>query len=540
MIPLPSLLLGASLVGTSTAGVVQGDDTGLDAVYAPRRVAVLVGVQDYGDPELAGLRFPVKDARDLGSALEDPLIGDFDRVVVVEGARATTRQGILDALAIATSDLQRDDTFVLYMSGHGTLTLDPTEGSRLWFLPSDGHLDRPEQSGLAVAELEELVNELPARRRVLILDTCHNGRSDSKSALAGNTAALLEGFRGEPPAPRNLREVSESEARLYAAQYYQPAMEDPALENGVYTHFLLRALTDQAEAADLDRDGLVDVAEAHDFARDRTIAHTGGMQVPRAEYRIVGREEIYLSGDPQRRSRAEKALLSACDQILARARLLVDGVPRGAMPGLTAIEPGRHEIEIQSEDGEVLARRTLTFEAGTTLPLESLFEDRDRSRVGLTLGSVARFGSGTASFHRLAPELELTWIDPVRTPAWLRLEAHARLDAAAGPVPEQAEGTSVLGAFGALGGSLGVGGEGFTLGPLLEGVAVGRSFTNETGQHRQGQLTWAGGGRALYTQPLGRVELMVRVDSRYTPLTVADERAGLWHHGVAVGVTSAP
>ena len=84
---------------------------------------------------------------------------------------------------------------------------------------------------------------------------------------------------------------------------------------------------------------LVDVAEAHDFARDRTMQHTGGIQVPRAEYRIVGREEIYLAGNPLERSAAEQALLSACDQLLAQARLLVDGIPRGEFPGLLAVQP---------------------------------------------------------------------------------------------------------------------------------------------------------------------------------------------------------
>ena len=127
------------------------------------------------------------------------------------------------------------------------------------------------------------------------MDTCHNGRSDSKSAVNEPTASMLQSMRGDPPAPRDLRQVSESEARLFAAQYYQPAMEDPNLENGVYTHFLIQSMTEQREAADLNRDGLVDVTEAHDYARDYTIRHTGGMQVPRAEYRIVGKEEIYFT-----------------------------------------------------------------------------------------------------------------------------------------------------------------------------------------------------------------------------------------------------
>ena len=104
-------------------------------------MAVLVGVQDYQDPELNGLRFAEKDAR-LGASprLE---AGGFDRVIVVDGMEATTAKGIEQAIAQASADLQRDDTFVLYLSGHGTLTVDPIEGSQLWFLPSDGALELP-------------------------------------------------------------------------------------------------------------------------------------------------------------------------------------------------------------------------------------------------------------------------------------------------------------------------------------------------------------------------------------------------------------
>ena len=155
-----------SFVATAQAGVVKGDPAGLDSVYAARRVAVLVGVQEYADPALQGLRFAAKDARDLGAALESPTIGGFDRVFVVEGRDSTTAAAIERAIGVATADLQRDDTFVLYLSGHGTLTLDPELGSRLWFLPSDGQLDAPEETGIALSSIEARIADLPARRRV--------------------------------------------------------------------------------------------------------------------------------------------------------------------------------------------------------------------------------------------------------------------------------------------------------------------------------------------------------------------------------------
>ena len=51
MIPLLALLSAAS------AGVTEGPEADLDAVYAPRRVALLLGVQEYEDPKLQGLRY---------------------------------------------------------------------------------------------------------------------------------------------------------------------------------------------------------------------------------------------------------------------------------------------------------------------------------------------------------------------------------------------------------------------------------------------------------------------------------------------------
>src|SRR5690606_32135085 len=121
--------------------------------------------------------------------LDDPRFGNFDVVRVVTDPQATTAAGIRRAIAEATADLQRDDTFLLYLSGHGTLTLDPLEGTRLWFLPSDGRLQRPETTSVPVGWLEETLRTLPPRRRVMILDTCHNGRS--KSGISEATRSRL-------------------------------------------------------------------------------------------------------------------------------------------------------------------------------------------------------------------------------------------------------------------------------------------------------------------------------------------------------------
>jgi hypothetical protein len=535
-----SALAAIAAVGLAAAGVVQGTPAPVDAAFRPRRVAVLVGVQDYTDPALHGLRFATADATDLGALLRDPAVGAFDEVTVLTGADTTSRAALERALARATATLQRDDTFLLYLSGHGTLTLDPVEGSRLWFLPADARLDAPAATGLSVAALEDTLATLPARRRVLVLDTCHNGRGPAgsgRSVLDPATARRIASLRGEPPAPRSVREVSESEARLYAAQLHQPAMEDAALQHGVYTHFLMEAL--RSPAADLDGDGLVDVAEAHGHARDRTIAHTGGLQTPRAEYRIVGREEIWLAGDPRRRKAAERALLGATDALLAGARLLVDGVPRGAADGLVAVEAGRRELTLESAEGRVLASRAVHLSPGQSLALEGLLVPRT-GPVATFIGTRAVHGPGAAAWHPLAPEAELAWIDPAALGPRLRWDLSLQAAAMAGPVAEQAPETRVSAGHLAAGLSAGPRLGAFSLGPQVLALVPWRRFTNETGDHAQGALTAGLGARAVWVQPVGRHALAVRLDSRWAPYTHDAARTALWHHGLAVGWVARP
>lgn len=458
-------------------------------VYAPRRVAVLVGVQEYTDPALAGLKFPAKDARDLGDVLRSPDVGAFDRVFVIEGHESTTREGLFRSIAVATADLQRDDTFVLYLAGHGTLEIDPIEGSELYLLPSDGKLDSARQTGISVAEIESLVHDLPARRRVLILDTCHNGRAGSRSAVATPTRQLIDGFRGEPPAPRTIRDVSESEARLYAAQFWQPAMEDSTLENGVYTHFLIDALTKARGQSDLDEDGLVDVAEAHEYARDKTMTWTGGIQIPRAEYRIVGREEIFLAGADSLRSTAERALLAAGSALLTKAKLLVNGTARGELPGLYAVEPGNQLVEVEAADGRTLLRERVWFRAGDTTSLDTLFAKKQSSLA--VLGGVSATG-GAEGLFPVATGATLVWTNPVSLNGAWRTDIHIGGDLATGDSSAAVDGGTVAQSTGSVGAGIAV------------GLSAGVGWAGLSGDLRV-PFRWSEYGRQAYLMPTGGV-----------------------------------
>lgn len=521
---LTGLLLcsAPALAGTVTVT----DDGSADDAFAARRVALLIGVDTYDDAELAPLAFAGKDARDVATALKDQRIGDYDEVHVLTGKQATSRQAIVSKLREVTASLQRDDTFLLYLSGHGTLTLDPIDGTRLWFLPSDAELASPEERGLEVAWLEQTLSELVPRRRVLIMDTCHNGRGDgSRSALNARTRDRLAGLRGEPPAPNPVAEVTESEARLYAAQYYQPAIEDKSLQNGVYTHFLLSALGTERSAADLDGNGLVDVTEAHNYAQDRTIRHTGGLQVPRASYDIVGREVIYLAGDPSERTRAERALVSGYDGLLASARLLVDGQARGSLPSVVAIEPGKHKLEIQTADGRTIHAQKVSLKAGEHLQIEDLVEPPETTWT-VAAGAVASVN--TQSMPMVAPDFEVG-VRPAMRGKW---KPGVHLRASVGATTRDLEAHySGIGAVRAQGWLPSVGGsvayqvrDNLLIAPQLEVGALQRRSTCDSSivacsWQNEIAPTVMPGLRAEWIVPMGRAgDAMVRYDVRAVPL----------------------
>ena len=361
-----------------------------------------------------------------------------------------------------------------------------------------------------------------ARRRVLLMDTCHNGRE--KSSLADTTSSVLAGLRGDPPPPRGFLEVSESEARLFAAQYHQPAMEDSDLENGVYTHFLIESLTTGARASDLNGDGLVDVTEAHDWARDRTIQHTGGMQVPRAEYRIVGRESIYLAGSEATRTAAESALIAAHDAVLAAGHVIVDGQSRGVLPDVIPVSPGIHTIEVQDDNGNTIIRRRVNLSSGETLMLESLYAPRGPS-TQVNIGGAYRTGPGAGILHETAGVIELTRADVFDISQRISTDLSIRATWANGPVAEQSSHIGVTSGEFAFGISPNLQLGDLTFGPLLEITAPWRSFEDSDGEHNQATLSLVPGARLGVRVPMARNNyLSLRLSTRWQPF-VYDE---LW------------
>jgi caspase domain-containing protein len=332
------------------------------AALAPRRLALLVGIQAYDDPQWRELRFPSADAAALAAVLRDRERGAFDEVEVLAGG--PTREEVRAALR-RLADRSRDerDTVVVYFSSHGTLARDAMGALRRYVVARDTRVADVPGTGLSMDELRSDFDRLRSRRKVLILATCHSG--SGKSLLPEDVQAELAGIKAGFFV-RPIEEVSRASLVLAASAWGETAREDEKLGNDVYTHFLVEALR---MGADRNGDGAVTAPEAHDYARRMTYEWTGGRQRPSAESSEVGADAIVLAGKVARRGRPELFSYAArLDGFTVR----VDGKPLAELPGGVAVDPGRHRVQVSKGQGPEIFAGWVKVSDGERVDVERL------------------------------------------------------------------------------------------------------------------------------------------------------------------------
>ncbi|MBL8952454.1 MAG: caspase family protein [Myxococcaceae bacterium] len=350
----------------------------LDDAYRPRRFALLVGISQTADEGFRTLRYAEKDASDLSVALRDPAVGHFDDVQVVTSRDATTRAGLLDAVAqLARKATRPDDVVVVYVSAHGTLARDERGVLRRYLVTSDAIVERASQTALSMDALEASFKQLPSRRRLLVLATCHSGGGKSllPREVEAELATLKAGFYAPP-----LEEASRASVVLSASDWGETAREDEQLENDIYTHFFVEALA----SGDRNGDGAVTATEAHDWARRRTYTFTKGRQRPSAEILEVGADPIVLSGAVRRFGNPE---LFSYSQRLDGFELKVDGEVKTELPGGAAVAPGTRRVEL-TKGGVPLFDGPVVVAEGERIELDALLRRTEpRRSVTLTGGA---------------------------------------------------------------------------------------------------------------------------------------------------------
>ncbi len=217
-----------------------------------RKLAVVIGIDRYLDPNIPALQFCGADAKALARALIDH--GGFaerDVLVMTDDQERDHlkpfRINLVQQVRAWLGHAAAADTVVVFFSGHGFV-----DAQQQGFLaPKDCQRDRLEDSSLRTSELRDMLDRVPAKQKVLILDCCHAGAEKGTDPVGASSESLGSVF-GDAKGLITLASCSQEET----------SREWQEKRQGLYTHFLVQGL---AGAADYDRNGIVDSDELYKY-----------------------------------------------------------------------------------------------------------------------------------------------------------------------------------------------------------------------------------------------------------------------------------
>ncbi len=217
-----------------------------------KTIFIGIGIDQFADNKY-NLQYSSKDIRDLSKKLKEKYGNNltidtlFNEKVTLNNVKALKQQ------LLHTTE---NDKVIIAYSGHGMLSKDFDYFLSTYLV----NFDKPEENGLPYEELENLLDSIPARKKLMLIDACHSGEVDKEDlvTIEGSSDSLIKGFK--PVAYKNeghlgLKNSFELMQSLFvnvgkstgatiisAASGTQFALERNDLKNGVFTYSILEAM----------------------------------------------------------------------------------------------------------------------------------------------------------------------------------------------------------------------------------------------------------------------------------------------------------
>jgi WD40 repeat protein len=252
-----------------------------------------IGIDQFANQNY-NLSYSSKDIRDLAFKLKEK----FKENIIIDTLynQSVTIKNIKELKSKLLRTSVNDKVFISY-SGHGLLNKDFD-----YFLSTFSiNFDQPEKDGLPYEELENLLDGIPARKKILLIDACHSGEVDKEEMfrISSATDTLKKmGIKGGKPTytgkttlgMKNSFELMQSlfvnvgrstgATVIAAAAGTQFAREEGKLQNGVFTYSLLEAIEKYPQ---------MQVSQLKTIISQRVVQLTNGLQQPtsRSENKAV-------------------------------------------------------------------------------------------------------------------------------------------------------------------------------------------------------------------------------------------------------------
>ncbi|GAB4238277.1 MAG: hypothetical protein Tsb0034_13790 [Ekhidna sp.] len=259
----------------------------------PDLYMVSIGVSEYQQPAY-NLAFAAKDANDILATLKGSSAYEQVYSKVLTNTQATD-SGI-KSIRSFIEQAKVDDVVIIFIAGHGVLDNNYT----YYFATHNMDFSDPSNGGLSYEDLEKLIDGIPCRNKLLMMDTCHSGELDKDEVETANKQVKSTGsvaFRSTGDLIKlkessfGLKNTLELSKTLFgdmrkgtganvisAAGGTEFAAEGVNSANGLFTSCFIQGLT--TRRADRNRDRSYTISEIRDFVSEQVIRISGGNQVP--------------------------------------------------------------------------------------------------------------------------------------------------------------------------------------------------------------------------------------------------------------------
>lgn len=240
----------------------------------PNRYAFLIGVQAYTDAGIRSLKTPAQDIQLMADALT---AFGYQTQLCLNPEKATFTSFLEGIPTNTSAELEQ---IVIYYAGHGvalsqTQTDNPNQPGTYggYLLPADAQRGRLAESGVSMQWLANLIEQLPAKQILLILDCCYAGAvRQAASAFRGGIdteteTIYQEDFQHFTRYRANQILTSSAHNQQALDQYVSSDDAGSQPTTSPFATLLARALTNQE--SDTNRDGVVTINELQLYIQQR-------------------------------------------------------------------------------------------------------------------------------------------------------------------------------------------------------------------------------------------------------------------------------
>lgn len=188
-----------------------------------------------------------------------------------------------------------DDFVYVHIAGHGLLD----DNLDFYFATANIDFANPSKNGLKYDEIEGILDGIPARNKLLLMDACHSGEVDKGDDFAVNSVVDGDETRGvtmfatknENKPKTGLQNSYELMRILFAdlrkgtgtvvisaASGGGYALENEEIENGIFTYCIIQAVA--KNKADTNADKQISVSELRKYVFDGVKRLSNGKQQP--------------------------------------------------------------------------------------------------------------------------------------------------------------------------------------------------------------------------------------------------------------------